>query len=71
MYYKIACEQVRTYHQRDAEFHRFEVELQSSDKPTRTSHQMETCYEEREQAAVIAITFSAMSLEAFFYDYAA
>jgi hypothetical protein len=71
MYYKIACDQAKTYQEREVEFSRLEHELGSTDDLSETARQMEQCYEQREQAAIIAITFSAMSLEAFLYDYAA
>jgi len=71
MYYRIACEQANRYREADAEHSRLELELPNSDGISDTARQIELRYEQREQAAVIAITFSAMSLEAFFYDYAA
>jgi hypothetical protein len=69
MYYKIACEQAETFAARDAELialQRAPVEDQYVD-----SRRIEECYGERERAAVIAVTFAGMSIEAFFYDYAA
>jgi hypothetical protein len=32
---------------------------------------LQECYEQKQRCAVIAVTFAAMALEAFFYDYAA
>jgi hypothetical protein len=71
MYYKIASECAARYHQRDAEYAAFEAGPVDEEELSEFSRRMNECYEEREQCAVIAITFSGMALEAFFYDYAA
>jgi len=67
MYYRIACLQADTYRERDTELAALGPEFMQEDLPNRR----EVCYEERERAAVIAITFSGMAVEAFLYDYAA
>ena len=72
MYFKIACDQVKIYHARAEELSRLEPQLYDADEVVPDLRdRVSACYLEREQAAVIAVTFSAMALEAFFYDYAA
>jgi hypothetical protein len=71
MYYKIARERAERYHQRDAEYGVLESGPVGLEELSEFSRRMEECYEDREQSAVVAITFSGMALEAFFYDYGA
>lgn len=71
MYYQIARERAERYHQRDAEYAALEAGPVDDEELSEFSRRMEECYEEREQSAVVAITFSGMALEAFFYDYGA
>lgn len=71
MYYQIAREAAARYHQRDAEYAALETGPTGEEELSEYSRRMEECYAEREQSAVVAITFSGMTLEAFFYDYAA
>jgi len=71
MYCKIATEQARRYHERDAEHSKLEMDMANADELGDIPQRLEQCYEEREQSAIIAITFAGMALEAFFYDYAA
>jgi hypothetical protein len=71
MYYNIACEQAKLYHEREAERCRLELGPVGEEELSVYAHRLEQCYREREQCAVIAITFAGMALEAFFYDYAA
>jgi hypothetical protein len=71
MYYKIARGAAVRYHERDAEYAALETGPVGEEELSEYSRRMEECYAEREQSAVVAITFSGMTLEAFFYDYAA
>jgi hypothetical protein len=71
MYYKIACEQAKRYHERDAEHSKLQMDMASAEELGDIPQRMEQCYEDREQSAVIAITFAGMALEAFLYDYVA
>ncbi len=71
MYFKIATEQARRYHERDVEHARLETDMVNAEELADIPQRLEQCYEDREQSAVVAITFASMGLEAFFYDYAA
>jgi hypothetical protein len=71
MYYKIAMEQAARYRMLNDELTDLQTRGIAEEEIGETQSRIEACYEQREQAAVIAITFSGMSLEAFFYDYAA
>lgn len=71
MYYKIAIEQATRYHERDSEHSELEMDMANAEELSDISRRLNQCYEERAQSAVIAITFAGMTLEAFFYDYAA
>lgn len=68
-YYRIAVEQRRVYSELDAATHQWKTA--SCDEIDAALEKHQEHYEKREQAAVIGITFAAMCLEAFFYDYAA
>src|SRR5437870_5221501 len=70
-YYRIAVEQRRVYSELDAKMSRLETTQVSDDEVDAALEKRPECYEKREQTAVIGITFAAMCLEAFFYDYAA
>ena len=71
MYYQIARDNAARYHERDTEYHWLEFGPASEEELSAMSARLEECYREREQSAVIAVTFAGMALEAFFYDYAA
>jgi hypothetical protein len=75
MYHKIALDQSTTYHARNDDLKNLVTQLRAMTEEEKESgeieHRMANCMKEMTQAAVIAITFAAMSLEAFFYDYAA
>jgi hypothetical protein len=71
MYYKTARERAECYHQRDADYTALESGPVDDEQLSENSRRMEECYEDREQSAVVAITFSGMALEGFFYDYGA
>jgi len=47
------------------------MDMANADELGDIPQRLEQCYEEREQSAIIAITFAGMALEAFLYDYAA
>jgi hypothetical protein len=71
LYYNIARSHAATYHERDAELTRLETSAIGDEEVSEYERRIELCYTEREQAAMVAITFSGMALEAFFYDYGA
>jgi hypothetical protein len=71
MYYKIACEQAKRYHELDAEHSKLQMDMANAEELGDIPQRMEQCYGNREQSAVIAISFAGMALEAFLYDYAA
>ncbi len=64
-------EQLRVYLDLDAAMSRAETAQVSDEEVDAALEKRPEQYERREQAAVIGITFAAMCLEAFFYDYAA
>jgi hypothetical protein len=68
-YYRIAVEQRRVYGELDAAMSKWTTA--SDDQLDAALEKQPEYYEKREQAAVIGVTFAAMCLEAFFYDYAA
>ncbi len=70
-YYRICVAQRQTYEVLDAQMTTLTHEAISEDEIESNLEKQQECYELREQAAVIVITFSGMCLEAFFYDYAA
>lgn len=71
MYYSIAYQHVVRYRESDEELRALETRGVTEDELNSVERQIETCYQRREESAVIAITFAGMALEAFFYDYAA
>ncbi len=71
MYYKIAVDHSDKYKALDRELKNLATYTVAEDEIEKTSDKILSCYEDREKAAIILITFSGMSLEAFFYDYAA
>jgi hypothetical protein len=71
MYYKIARDSSARYKAIDSELKELETRGVAEEALDALNRRIEECYEEREQAAVISVTFAGMSLEAFFYDYAA
>lgn len=71
MYYTIAKYHAERYHELDHELTDLQSRGIAEEELEQVSRRIESCYEERERAAVISITFAGMSLEAFFYDYAA
>ncbi len=71
MYYRIAHENTRVYFDSDQELKELETKGIAEEELNVVAERMEQCYSSREQSAVIAITFAAMALEAFLYDYAA
>jgi hypothetical protein len=70
-YYRICIAQRKTYENLDAQLATLMHEAVSEDEVESNLEKQQECYELREQAAVIVITFAGMCLEAFFYDYAA
>jgi hypothetical protein len=68
-YYHIANEQRRVYFEQDTAMSKWKSKSGRQRDAALEKHPK--YYEKREQAAVIGITFAAMCLEAFFYDYAA
>lgn len=70
LYFKIATEHQKQYHDLDSEYHELETRGIAEEELDSISERMFDLYTEREQAAVVAVTFSAMCLEAFLYDYA-
>jgi hypothetical protein len=70
-YYEIAKENEQRYLELDAELDALEARTVSEDGSDEYIPLAEKYYSKRQQAAVIAITFAALCLEAFFYDYAA
>ena len=68
-YYRIADEQRRVYSEKDTTMAKWKSKSGRQRDAALEKHPK--YYEKREQAAVISITFAAMWLEAFFYDYAA
>ncbi len=71
MYYRIARDKAKQYRSFDTELTDLQTRGVAEEELSEIARRMECCYEEREQSAVISITFAGMSLEAFFYDYAA
>lgn len=71
MYYKIARDHSTIYRALDSELKKLETDGVTEDELDHVHRRIEQCYEERERAAVICVTFAGMSLEAFFYDYGA
>lgn len=71
MYYKIASECEAEYWMQDSELQRLKNAPIAEEEIEENLYAQAQAYEKRERAAVIAITFAAMSLEAFFFDYAA
>ncbi len=71
MYYRIAVEHAEKYKTLDKELKKLETYNVAEDDIEKTGAKIISCYENKEKSAVIAITFSGMCLEAFFYDYAA
>jgi hypothetical protein len=70
-FYRVAAEQKRIYLNADAEIKERNDIPEADDEIDAVIKKLSNCFERREQAAVIGITFAAMSLEAFFYDYSA
>lgn len=68
-YYRIAVEQRRVYSELNDAMSKWKTA--TGRKLDAELNKQSEHYEKREQAAVIGITFAAMCLEAFFYDYAA
>lgn len=68
-YFRIADEQRRVYSEKDTAMSKWKSK--SGRKRDAALEKHPKYYEKRQQAAVIGITFAAMCLEAFFYDYAA
>ena len=71
MYYKIASENHAAYKKRDEDIREATTRDVPEEELSGNQAHIDLCYQERERAAVVAITFSGMALEAFFYDYAA
>jgi hypothetical protein len=71
MYYAIAKHHAQRYHELDRELNELQTRGIAEEELGKASREINDCYEERERGAVISITFAGMSLEAFFYDYAA
>ncbi len=71
MYYKIAEDSEAEYWVQNEELERLESISIDEDEIERNHHAQMGAYKKRERSAVVAITFAAMSLEAFFFDYAA
>lgn len=71
MYYKIALDNESEYWAQERELCRLEDAPIGEDEIEHNNHAQIEAYEKRERAAVVAITFAAMCLEAFFFDYAA
>lgn len=71
LYFKIAQEQQWLYRKLDSEYLDLETRGIADEDLSQISDRMFDLYTDREQAAVISVTFSAMCLEAFLYDYAA
>ncbi len=71
MYYKIAEDSEAEYWLQDEKLNRLESASVGEDEMEKNLKAQAEAYGKRERSAVVAITFSAMSLEAFFFDYAA
>lgn len=71
LYFKIAQEQLSRYSELDLEYGDLEVKGITEDELDDISGRMFDIFTQREQAAIVSVTFSAMCLEAFLYDYAA
>jgi hypothetical protein len=71
MYYKIARDHASRYGELDSEMSELQTRGVAEEELDKVSRRIEACYEERERAAVVSITFAGMTVEAFFYDYAA
>jgi len=70
-YYRVCVTQRQAYEGLDARITTLKHAAVSEDEIESNLENQHECYELREQAAVITITFAGMCLEAFFYDYAA
>ncbi|HEY7491716.1 MAG TPA: hypothetical protein VIH59_11490, partial [Candidatus Tectomicrobia bacterium] len=70
-YYRICLEQRKAYNELDTSLSSLKHAAVAAREIDLVSEKYQEDYEKREQAAVIAITFAGMCLEAFFYDYAA
>jgi len=68
LYYHIAQQQAQVYQDQTAEHQRLDNDKEGSEENLK---QKEACYERIRSAAVIAVTFAGMAIEAFLYDYAA
>jgi hypothetical protein len=70
-YYIIARQQATRFHQCSKVQASLESGPASEEESAAIFQQIETNFEQKWQAAMIAVTFAGMALEAFFYDYAA
>jgi hypothetical protein len=70
-YYAIASDQAARFHECAQARASAEERPCAEGELAEAFEQIETNYERQGQAAMIVITFAAMALEAFFYDYAA
>src|SRR5262249_30897308 len=71
LYSRICREHSQLYNNLDATIASFWQATKASEEFDHLQKKWDEAYENRAQAAVIAITFAGMCLEAFFYDYAA
>lgn len=70
-YYSIACSQAARFHECAQGRTNLESGQAAEEELDTIFEKIELNYEQQWQAAMIAITFAGMALEAFFYDYAA
>ena len=70
-YYTIARRHSAFFHQYDKMSATLEDVPTSEETAAKRLQEIETHYERQQEATMIAVTFSAMALEAFWYDYAA
>lgn len=71
MYYKIAADSETEYWSLDTELRRLGKTPIGEDEIEANQQAQMVAYANRQRSAVVAITFAAMSLEAFFFDYLA
>lgn len=71
LYFKIAFDMRARFQVLADEYNSLEKQPISTEDLETVKSRMEQCYSEKQQCAVIGVTFAGMALEAFFYDYAA
>ncbi len=71
IYLRTANEHAAAYNRLDEEFTRLRQQAWDGDQTPETQLRLSASYLEREQSALIAVTFAGMTIEAFLYDFAA